>query len=142
MRRCCSFDLGMHPLVSLQVVSSCAGIFTLAANERPFGIVFLVHVCFKISSLFEPFFTLLATVWPFTVVHHLVSLQCASLGGGIVTLVAHKRFHPIVRVNMPGQIFGCCTGILTLVTSVRFQTTVHKQMSFHIVTSNAGVVTK
>ena len=133
---------GVCPLMSFQVVRPCAGILAVDANEWPSGIVRFITVCFKISFLFERFFTLVATVRPFSVVREPVSLQSACLGGWIVTLVAQKRFRSSVRVNVSPQIFFGRTWIFTLVAGVWFDTRVHQQMSFHVVTTGAYVLTE
>ena len=128
--------------MSFQVVRSCAAVFTLAANEGPFRVVYFVHVSFQISFLFERFLTFLATEWPFTIVHQPVSLQQTSLSGGIIALVAQIRFFSGVSVNVPPQISLSSAGIITPMTTVWFRTAVYQQVSFHVVSADACVLTK
>ena len=86
--------------VPLQIARSSASVGALVTFERLFSDV-LPHVIFQVFSSNARILAYFASVWLFTRVRHLVSLQMACFCCFVFTLIAMVYVFPGVLLDMP-----------------------------------------
>ena len=116
--------------VFLQITRSSASIVALVTFERLFSCVHGHYVNFQSASSDARILATRASLWLFTRVHFLVSLQVAFYCCFVFTLIAIVQFPPSVRIDVPFEVGGIITRIVTLIAFVQFFPGVPLDMPF------------